>query len=321
MLDDNDIQVILKIAYANVKNAKDEVHFFNKIFENQKVLNSSNKALFLKMLNQFQPQAVDEIFQNKKYTQFMENSIDWKDLFEEDLNEKLFHQLVNYTKKPTKKEDVALCFETFSKKGKSTYLHLALEMGYKPEEKEWKSKTLLNKLIGNVTANKKPIHWAMLYTLMQQDRSINPFKYHPYIALDCLNYGASNFFADKNPISEKYTINKNEVLVNDKIFLDIIDMLKEDNIKTPLTEKVMEYQIGNWLKFNDKQQIKLVPLLYELIDDSSQEMIKAFIEKKQKYKKYEKLFNVLSKYIEKKHLENMLTIEETHEKPKKTMKI
>lgn len=321
MLNDKDIQVILKIAYANTKNAKDEIHFFNKIFENQNVLDASNKTLFLKMLDQFQSETIQEIFKDKKYIQFIESSISWKDIFEIGINEKLFHQLVNYTKKPTKQEDVALCFDMFSKKGNVMYLHLALEVGYQPTDKDWKNKSLLNKLIGNSRASSKPIHWALLQSIMKQDRSLNPFKHYPHIAFECLTECANVFFADKNSLSETYTINKKQVLVNDALFLDIIDMLKKDNIKTTLTNKMMEYTIGNWLRFNDKALLKLVPQFYELIDDTSQSMLKEYIEKKQKYKKYDRLFNVLAKYIEKTQLEMLLEVNSGPISPKKTMKI
>lgn len=322
MLDDKKTQIILKIAYANSGNAKEEITFFNTLFEKQGFLNEETKFLFVKMLNHFQDAAIENILSQKQYTQFIENNLTWEDLLAQDIKDNLFHQLANHLKQPAPKDTAPLIFQKFCSKGKAIYLHLALELGMNFSQKDWNSKAAINKLIANNAPQQKSIHWALLYTIMKQDRNINPFKVHNLTALELFSSTTINdFFHDKKPINEKHIILKKEVLVNDKLLLDVLDMLVADKIKAKMRADQVDSVINSWLRLNDKVLQKMIPYYYEMIEDK--ELIKDFIEKKNKYKKYDKVFNILIKYMEKIELEKLLLTDEIKNQslPKKTMKI
>lgn len=323
MLNEKQTQVILKIAYANSGNAKDEIRFFNTLFEKQGFLNDETKFLFVKMLNHFQDETIKNILSQTQYTQFIEKNITWEDLLAQDIKDSLFHQLANYLKQPAPKDVAPLFFQKFCSKGKAIFLHLALELGMTFNQKDWNSKPAINKLIANSAPQQKAVHWALLHTIMKQDRSINPFKVHALTALELFSSSTiNNFFHDKKPMNEKHVILKNEVLVNDKLLLEILDMLVADKIQARTRADQIDSIINSWLRLNDKALQKMIPYYYELIEDKS--LIKDFIEKKSKYKKYDKVFNILGKYMEKIELEKLLLNDEALSKsslPKKTMKI
>src|SRR5579875_1874762 len=113
MIENEKINIILKIAYANTKNSKEEVEFFKTLFDKPHVLLDENKVLFLKMLNQFQEDSIDTIFKEPKYTNFIHSFLRFSDLLNEDIHEKLFHRLANFIQKPTSTEEVELCFKKF----------------------------------------------------------------------------------------------------------------------------------------------------------------------------------------------------------------
>lgn len=321
MLDNKNIEIILKIAFANNKNAKDEVQFFKTIFEKSGVLSDSNKPLFLKMLNSFQSQAVDEILKEPHYTSFIQSFLTWQDLLKEDINEKLFHKIISFTQKPTQKEDLNVYFEMFLKKGKAIYLHAAIESGYEFSQKNWESKPSINKLILNNAAYKKTIHWALVKTLM--DSKVNPFAKHMSSSIELFSNPniVNTFFNHKTPIKESHIINQKEVNVDNKLFLDVLYLLSQENKKVNLNAQKLELIITNWLSMTEKAIPQVLPLIYELFDEDSKVLLGDFIEKKQKYKKYEKVFNFLTKYIEKTKLEKSFLLNEEPLAPRKSMKI